>query len=99
MVGDVALAVNDCNMALQLRPRYADAFDSRAMINLKSGQLGKAIADYDAALRIEPKRANSLYGRRIAKIINDNAAGGNLAIVAAKSLLADSADAFARCGS
>jgi len=98
IIGDLALALNDCNMALQLHPRYADAFDSRAMINLKSGQLGKAIADYDAALRIEPKRANSLYGRGIAKIKNDNAAGGNLDIVAAKSIQADIAEEFAGYG-
>src|SRR5712671_1173407 len=98
IIGDLASALNDCNMALQLRPRYADAFDSRAMINLKSGQLGKAIADYDAALRIEPKRANSLYGRGIAKIKNDNAAGGNLDIVAAKSIQADIAEEFAGYG-
>ena len=98
IVGDLASALNDCNMALQLRPRYADAFDSRAMINLKSGQLGKAIADYDAALRIEPKRANSLYGRGFAKIKNDNPAAGNLDIVAAKSIQADIAEEFAGYG-
>jgi len=98
IIGDLAYALNDCNMALQLRPRYADAFDSRAMINLKSGQLSKAIADYDAALRIDSKRANSLYGRGIAKIKNDNAAGGNLDIVAAKSIQADIAEEFAGYG-
>jgi large subunit ribosomal protein L24 len=98
VVGDLALALNDCNMALQLRPGYADAFDSRAMVNLKSGQLGKAIADYDAALRVEAKRANSLYGRGIAKIRNDNATGGNRDIVAAKSIQADIADEFAGYG-
>jgi len=98
IIGDLASALNDCNMALQLRPRYADAFDSRAMINLKSGQLSKAIADYDAALRIDSKRANSLYGRGIAKIKNDNAAGGNLDIVAAKSIQADIAEEFAGYG-
>ncbi len=98
IVGDLASALNDCNMALQLRPRYADAFDSRAMINLKSGQVGKAIADYDAALRIEPKRANSLYGRGIAKIKNDNPTSGNLDIVAAKSIQSDIAEEFAGYG-
>jgi len=68
------------------------------MINLKSGQLGRAIADYDAALRIEPKRANSLYGRGIAKIKNDNPTGGNRDIVAAKSIQADIAEEFAGYG-
>jgi hypothetical protein len=60
--------------------------------------LGKAIADYDAALRVEAKRANSLYGRGIAKIRNDNATGGNRDIVAAKSIQADIADEFAGYG-
>ena len=68
------------------------------MINLKYGQPGKAIADYDAALRINPKLASSLYGRGIAKIKNDNAAGGNLDIVEAKSIQANIAEEFAAYG-
>jgi len=98
VVGDLQSALNDCNVALQLRPRYADAFDSRGMINLKSGQLSKAIADFDAALRINPKLASSLYGRGIAKIKNDNPAAGNVDIVEAKSIQANIAEEFAGYG-
>jgi hypothetical protein len=68
------------------------------MVNLKSGQPGKAVADYDAALRIDPKRANSLYGRGLAKIKIDNVADGNLDIAKAKSIQANIAEEFASYG-
>jgi tetratricopeptide (TPR) repeat protein len=65
---------------------------------LKSGQLDKAIADYNAALRINPKLASSLYGRGIAKIKSDNPAAGNLDIAEAKSIQTNIAEEFAGYG-
>ena len=53
--------------SVQARPRYLDALDSRGFVNLKLGQPKNAIADYDAALRIDPKHPSALYGRGIAK--------------------------------
>ncbi len=31
-------ALKDCNEALQIRPRFADALDSRGLVNLKLGR-------------------------------------------------------------
>jgi hypothetical protein len=57
-----------------------------------------AVADYDAAPRISPKTASSLYGRGIARSRTGDAAGGDADIVRAKALQPDIADGFARFG-
>jgi len=43
------------------------AFDSRGLVELRLGQYDRAIADYDAALKLNPRTAWSLYGRGLAK--------------------------------
>jgi hypothetical protein len=45
----------------------------------------EAIADYDAALKLNPKMAASLYGRGLAKQKNGDQAGGDADIAAAKA--------------
>jgi hypothetical protein len=62
------------------------------------GQASNAIADYDAALKIDPRHASSLYGRGIAKLRVGNAAGGNGDIAAAKGIHPGIADEFASYG-
>ncbi|MGZ9112377.1 MAG: tetratricopeptide repeat protein, partial [Rhodoplanes sp.] len=69
-----------------LRPKYADALDSRGLTHLKLGQFDRAIADFDAALRLNPKMPSALYGRGKAKIKKGDAAGGNADIRSAKSI-------------
>jgi tetratricopeptide (TPR) repeat protein len=54
VIGDLQAALKDCNEALRLRPNFVDALDSRGLVNLKSGQTKNAIADFDAALKINP---------------------------------------------
>ena len=54
MIGELQPALKDCDNALEVRPRYLDAHDSRGFVNLKMGQASNAIADYDAALKINP---------------------------------------------
>jgi hypothetical protein len=62
------------------------------------GQLDDAIKDYDAALKADPKIAESLYGRGIAKVRKGDAAGGNGDIAAAKALNPGIADMMDRLG-
>jgi tetratricopeptide (TPR) repeat protein len=98
MIDELRSALKDCDAALEIRPRYVDALDSRGFVNLKLGQPSNAIADYDAALRINPKHASALYGRGIAKLRIGNNAGGNGDIAAAKLIQRDIADEFASYG-
>jgi tetratricopeptide (TPR) repeat protein len=47
------------------------------------GQFESAIADFNAALRLNPQLASSLYGRGLARQRSGNAAAGQADIVAA----------------
>ena len=40
--------------------------DGRGYAHLRAGDLDRAIADYDAALRLNPSISNSLFGRGVA---------------------------------
>lgn len=60
-------------------------------------QFDAAVSDFDAALRIEPQLAFALYGRGLARIKNEDAAGEN-DIAAAKAIQVDIAEEYARYG-
>jgi hypothetical protein len=49
-------------------------------------QLDDAVADYDEALRRNPKQAGSLYGRGLAKLKKGDAVDGEADIAAAKAI-------------
>jgi tetratricopeptide (TPR) repeat protein len=51
---------------------------------LRAGKYDDAIADYNAALEIDPKRAASLYGRGSAKLRKGDYEAGNADIAAAR---------------
>jgi hypothetical protein len=53
------------------------------------GQWDWAIDDYNAALRINPMLASSLYGRGLAKLKKGDPTGGNADIAAAKAIEAN----------
>ncbi len=57
--------LDDCRLALILKPTYAEALADKALIELRQGALDAARADYDAALRAKPDLAGALYGRSI----------------------------------
>jgi tetratricopeptide (TPR) repeat protein len=91
-------ALKDCNEALRLRP--ADnwyALGRRGLVYLMMGENEKAVADFDAALKINPGNSNALYGRGVAKArLGD--ADGDTDIARAKGLQANIAEYFARHG-
>jgi len=59
-------AMADCNLALSHIPNDADGLDARGLVYLRQSQPDQAIADFTAALKLDPKRASSLYGRAVA---------------------------------
>ena len=64
---DAAHAVADCNKSLELDPgNTSQALNGRGYAYLRAGDLDQAIADYDAALRLNPSIIGSLYGRGVA---------------------------------
>ena len=69
-----------------MRPSFVDALDSRGLVNLKSGMVKNAIADFDAALKINPRLTSSLYGRGLAKKRSGAIDAGDLDIANAKAM-------------
>jgi hypothetical protein len=94
IIGQLEQTLPDCNEALRLESS-ATALEGRALVYLKSGQIDKAIADYDAALKTNPKLPGPLYGRGIAKVRKGDVAGGNADTAAAKDINAKIAEQFA----
>ena len=97
VVGILKPALADCNEALRLMPNNVATLDSRGFVFLKMTHFDAAVSDYDAALQINPKLAFALYGRGLARLKNEDAAG-EADIAAAKALQADIAEEYARYG-
>ena len=97
VVGILKQALADCNQALRLMPNNAATLDSRAFVFLKMTHFDAAVSDYDAVLQLDPKLAFALYGRGLARLRNEDAAGES-DIAAAKVLQADIAEEYARYG-
>jgi tetratricopeptide (TPR) repeat protein len=53
---------------------------------LKLGQADQAIADYDAALRLNPQKAHALYGRGLAKRRKADFSGAEADLMAANAI-------------
>jgi hypothetical protein len=100
MLDEVQAALDDCNASLHVAPNFADALDSRGLVNLKLGFYRKAIADYTAALSQfhGNKRAAALYGRGVARKRSGNVAGAKLDMDAARAIKPTVADEFASYG-
>jgi tetratricopeptide (TPR) repeat protein len=69
-----------------MKPSTAAFLDSRGLVHLRQNNYDKAIADYDAALHLQPKIAWSLYGRGLAKLHKGLTAAGQADIAAATAL-------------
>jgi len=101
-LGNARAALADCNESLRLEPQNGGTLSTRGFVFLRAGAFDKAIVDYDAALHGDPqmaglKLAAALYGRGLAKQ-KQNDPGANSDIAAAKALIPDVAEQFARYG-
>jgi tetratricopeptide (TPR) repeat protein len=94
---DAALA--DCDAALALlrnKNALAAVRDSRGFVWFRKGDMVKAIADYDAALALAPKMAETLYKRGLAR--NRKGEKGKADIAAALKLDPHAGDDMAEIG-
>ena len=97
LMGDLAEAVGDCTTSLTLHAVDAVTLASRALAYLRLKQTDQAIADYDAALKLTPQSAVSLFGRGVAKRMKgDASAAADMA--AAKAIDAGIAEQFEEYG-
>jgi len=95
---DLQLAVADCDRAVALMPRSADALDTRGFLRLRMGQYELAITDLDAALTLNRRRADSFYLRSVAARRLGRTAEADSNMAYALDIDPDVADTFAHHG-
>jgi tetratricopeptide (TPR) repeat protein/predicted aspartyl protease len=97
---DLAAALKDCNAAISRNGKLQnpDFLDNLALVRFRLGDFDKSIGNYDAALKIRPKNAWTLYGRGLAKIKRNNRSEGEADIAEAVELAPGVADAYKRMG-
>ena len=83
---DLVRAMADCDVALKLMPVSLDVREVRGFIYLKLGDPAIAIAEYDAALAINPNQPLALWGRGLARVRNGQTKEGEADQAAARVL-------------
>jgi tetratricopeptide (TPR) repeat protein/pimeloyl-ACP methyl ester carboxylesterase len=91
-------ALSDCDSAISIKGDDAVIRDTRALIYLKLGRYDDALAEYNEALKLNPKLAESLYGRSIAKRRKKDLRGSELDFKSALRLKSDIALVFEKFG-
>jgi len=77
-------ALDDCDKAIDLQDQNGHYYDSRAWLRLRRGELRKALADFERALKHLPDSPWSLYGRSIVRRKLGDAPGAQADIQAAR---------------
>ena len=97
---DLSAALKDCNAAISRSGglQTPDFLDNLALVRLRLGDYDKAIGDYDAALKIRPNSAWTLYGRGLAKLKNNDRSDGDADIEEAVSIAPGIAEAYTKIG-
>jgi tetratricopeptide (TPR) repeat protein len=94
-------ALADCNRAVDLAATDAKAgiLNRRGLVRLRLGDYDKAIADYDASLKLSPRRNPwTLYGRGMALIRKNKISEGHADIAEAVKIFPGIAGEFERRG-
>jgi tetratricopeptide (TPR) repeat protein len=95
---DLPFALADCENAVRLAPGNAEVRDTRGFLHLRLALWDDAIADYDAALKIDPTLVAALYGRGLARHGKGDADAADADMAAARALDAGIAGEFVRYG-
>ncbi|HET7084398.1 MAG TPA: tetratricopeptide repeat protein [Rhizomicrobium sp.] len=84
---ELQLALADCEngMAMMMKA-HDDAYLARGLVNYKLGRFDLALADYDAAVKLNDKSADALYMRGMTKVKLGRAAEGKADIASALKL-------------
>jgi tetratricopeptide (TPR) repeat protein len=96
--GDLELARQDCNHALEINSIDTAALAARGVINLRSNAFQEAWTDFDAAIFNGRRTAQTLYGRGIAGIRLGRVREGRADIAAGEQLQPEITATFANYG-
>ena len=61
--GDYENAIKDFNRALEINPKFAEAYNNRGNAYALMGDFERAIADFNRALEINPKLAGAYFNK------------------------------------
>ena len=97
---DLSAALKDCNAAISRSGKLQnpDFLDNLALVRFRLGDYDKSIGNYDAALKIRPKNAWTLYGRGLAELKKNNRSEGEADIAEAVKISPGVAAAYKRMG-
>ena len=79
-------------------PNDPYAHDNIGLIYLKQKQYDKAIAEYNASLKIDPDRARALYGRGLARSRSGQGPAGIADMSTASGIQPNISDEFKKYG-
>lgn len=99
ILGRFKEAADQCNKMIQLLAEQGGKWSgvsARGILNLKWEKLDLAIADFNEALRRDPKDADALYGRGLARQKKGDSSGAAADIKAAVALNPTIAEDFSR---
>ncbi len=82
---DLDDALTDCNRAVRARSDAPFFHDSRGLVYLRLGKYDKAITEYEAALKAQPKNPWALYGLGVARVHQGMESEGKADITAARA--------------
>jgi hypothetical protein len=97
IIGQLQAALTDCNESVRLS-NDENTLASRALVYLKLRNASAVIADCDAALAIDPKKAVCLYSRALAERMKGQSAASDEDIAAAKRIDPTVGEMFVRLG-
>lgn len=64
-------AITDLSQAIQINPKYAEAFNVRAATYFKMSDMSRAIIDYSKAIELNPEGANYYHNRCLAYLLSN----------------------------
>ncbi|MEJ7934317.1 aspartyl protease family protein [Sphingobium sp. AN558] len=95
---DLDKALGDCNRAIRRGGINPGFLDSRALVYFRKGDFKASLADYDAALAINPRIAWSLHMRGLVRLASGQAEAGRADQAAAVAIQPDIAEEAATFG-
>lgn len=97
---DLGVALKDCNAAISRAGKLQnpDFLDNLALVRFRLGDYDKSIGEYDAALKIRPKNAWTLYGRGLARLKKNNRSEAEADLTEAASIAPGVAEAYKKMG-
>ncbi len=97
---DLPAALRDCNAAISRSDKLhnPDFLDNLALLRFRLGDYDKSIGEYDAALKLRPHNAWSLYGRGLAKLKKNTRNEGQADLEEAVKISPGVADAYKSMG-